>query len=118
MDNQTNFKTANLYSEKDVIKLINKAFNDARLKNKSEMVATYSGLCGQKRKYTYPFASEWFNQNKKKNSDCNFFIEFIEFLNSENICGCVILIPESVVKCFEDWKGKKEKEELLNGNKF
>lgn len=45
-------------------------------------------------------------------------IEFVEFLNSQRICGCVTLIPESVVDCFEKWKANKEKEELLNGNKF
>lgn len=45
-------------------------------------------------------------------------IEFVEFLNEQRICGCVTLIPESAVDCFEKWKANKEKEELLSGNKF
>ena len=55
-----------LYSEEEVAKIVNKAFFDARLKNKATDKVLPSGyISGERRRYTYPDSKEWFNQHKK-----------------------------------------------------
>lgn len=55
------------YTEEEVKKLVNKAFNNARLKHKAfDRVTREGNIVGQKRKYIHPDANIWFEQNKKK----------------------------------------------------
>ena len=55
-----------LYSEEEVAKIVNKAFFDARLKNKATDKVLPSGyISGERRRYTYPDSKEWFTQHMK-----------------------------------------------------
>lgn len=57
-----------MYSEEEVLKLIRQAFQGARTKRRAELKVGYDYVTGLKRKYLYPDAKEWFEQNKKERS--------------------------------------------------
>lgn len=52
------------YSKDEVVKLIRKAFLAARMKNKAIDKVSYSGITGQKRKYTFT-DDNWIKENLK-----------------------------------------------------
>ena len=58
-----------------------------------------------------------------KQTDRQKLMQFVKWMNKERICGCVQLIPGSIVTAFYWDKLEKDlrkinKNNLLNGNKF
>jgi len=59
----------------------------------------------------------------KKRSERQALIDFVKFLNKNKVCGCVQLIPASVVTCYywdklESDLKKVDKNDLQEGLKF
>ena len=59
----------------------------------------------------------------RKQSDRQKLMQFVKWMNKERICGCVTLIPGSIVTAFYWNKLEKDlrkinKNDLLNGDKF
>jgi len=60
----------------------------------------------------------------RKQTERQLLIKFVRFLNKERVCGCVQLIPESVVNCFywsefdKEAKRQLKKNDLNEGLKF
>jgi len=59
----------------------------------------------------------------RKQTDRQKLIQFVKWMNKERICGCVQLMPASVVTCYFWDKLEKDlrkinKNDLLNGDKF
>jgi len=60
----------------------------------------------------------------RKRSERQALIDFVKFMNKNRVCGCIQLLPDSIVNTFywsefdKEAKRQLNKNDLLNGDKF